>query len=328
MSRAFRFVLQAREKLYESGILDTLRLKYPVISVGNLTLGGTGKTPLVIALAEGLRDRGFHPVILSRGYGRTSRGVLVVGNNWEESGDEPLLMKQRLGNVPVVVGANRYQAGQLAEQKQLGNIFILDDGFQHRRLHRDVDIITIDPIEWAAGEMLLPTGRWREPKAAAARAHAICVQENRGQSGQGNKSGSDPNFLGVQKIRSDPDFPPRFTVRTEIQGIYKEDGPVTQESFKGRAIVAFAGIAKPERFFAAVESLGIHPIKCVRFRDHHHYSIREIERLGGEMLITTEKDAVRLSGIADRPYCYLRISAEIPEFEALISLILNRLPNL
>src|SRR5215470_9836576 len=99
MSRAFRFVLQARERLYESGILTTLRLNHPVISVGNLTLGGTGKTPLVIALAEGLRNRGFRPAILSRGYGRISRGVQIVGlsgSSWEQWGDEPLLMRQRL----------------------------------------------------------------------------------------------------------------------------------------------------------------------------------------------------------------------------------------
>ena len=307
MTRAFRFVLQAREKLYESGILATLRLNHPVISVGNLTLGGTGKTPLVIALAEGLRDRGFRPVILSRGYGRTSRGVLVVGTNWEESGDEPLLMKQRLGNVPVVVGANRHEAGRLAEQQQLGNIFILDDGFQHRRLHRDVDIVTIDPLEWAAGEMLLPAGQWREPKGAISRAHAACVKEIAGAN--------------------EPSLPiPAFTVRIEIQGIYKEDAPIPPESLKGRAVVAFAGIAKPERFFASLESLGIRPMKYVRFRDHHRYSRREIEKLEGEILITTEKDAVRLQTVTDRP-CYLRISAKIQDFDGLMSLVLSRLPK-
>ena len=126
MSKAFRLVLQAREKLYQSGIFRTLRLNHPVVSVGNLTVGGTGKTPLVIALAEGLRDRGFRPVILSRGYGRISKGVMEVGSNpaeWEKWGDEPFLMKRRLGNVPVVVGANRYEAGILAEQKRLGDIF-------------------------------------------------------------------------------------------------------------------------------------------------------------------------------------------------------------
>jgi tetraacyldisaccharide 4'-kinase len=311
VSSAFRFVLQAREKLYETGILTTMRLNHPVVSVGNLTLGGTGKTPLVIALAEGLRNHGFHPVILSRGYGRISRGVLVVGSHdsgWEQWGDEPLLMKQRLGNVPVVVGANRYAAGMLAERKQFGNVFILDDGFQHRRLHRDVDIVTVDPVEWAAGEVLLPAGRWREPKAAIGRAHAACVQDIAGAIS--------------------PHLPiPSFMVRTEIQGIYRDDSPVPTDHFKNRAVVAFAGIAKPERFFSALESIGIHPKERRRFRDHYCYSARDIENLGGEMLITTEKDAVRLRTVTDRPYSYLRISAKIPDFEGLMTLILSRLPK-
>ena len=309
MSTAFRFLLQAREKFYSSGILSAQRLHHPVISVGNLTLGGTGKTPFVIALAEHLRDQGFSPVILSRGYRRTSREILVVGSNWEEAGDEPYLMKRRLGSVPVIVGADRYHAGLVAERKQLGNIFILDDGFQHRRLHRDVDIVMIDPIEWAAGEALLPTGRWREPKSALARAHAACIQDVAG-------------FVM-------PSLPiPAFDVRTEIQGLYKEDRPVPVEMLNGKAIVAFAGIAKPERFFAALESLGIHPLKCARFRDHHRYSRREIEKLDGEILLTTEKDAVRLAGIGLTDFLYLRISAKIPDFEQLMSIILERLPKL
>jgi tetraacyldisaccharide 4'-kinase len=308
VSKAFRFVLLARERLYESGILTTLRLNHPVISVGNLTLGGTGKTPLVIAVAEGLRSRAYRPVILSRGYGRLNRGVLQVGlqgSSWEQWGDEPLLIRQRLGNVPVVVGANRYEAGRVAEEKRLGNIFLLDDGFQHRRLHRDFDIVTIDPVEWAAGEMLLPTGPWREPKTAIARANAACVQQVKG--------------VDV------PDLPiPTFRVRTQIEGVFQGDAPMPADSFKNRAVVAFAGIAKPERFFNALETLGIHPIKCVRFRDHHSYSAREIENLGGEMLITTEKDAVRLQTVTDRPYSHLRISAKIPDFDRLMSLILSR----
>ena len=312
MSSVFRLVLQAREKLYESGVLPTSRLHHPVISIGNLTLGGTGKTPLVIAVAEGLRDRGFRPVVLSRGYGRTSRGVLVVGSQaagWERWGDEPFLIRRRLGNVPVVVGANRYEAGLLAEKKQLGNVFLLDDGFQHRRLHRDVDIVTIDPMEWAAGEILLPVGRWREPKTSIGRAHAACVQE----------------VSNAPK----PDLPiPSFLVQTAVHDIYKEDAPVPVETFKNHAVVAFAGIAKPERFFGALGELGISPIKCVRFRDHHHYSAREIEKLGGEMLITTEKDAIRLASVTDRAYSYLRISAKIPDFEDLMSLITGRLTKL
>ncbi|HEY2383865.1 MAG TPA: tetraacyldisaccharide 4'-kinase [Terriglobia bacterium] len=305
MSRAFGLLVKARARLYESGILPTRRLSYPVISVGNLTLGGTGKTPIVIAIAEQLRDRGFRPVILSRGYRRVSRGIVIAESDWEQCGDEPMLMKQRLGNVPVVVGADRYEAGLVAQQKQSGNIFILDDGFQHRHLHRDFDIVSIDPIEWAEGEALLPAGRWREPKSAIARAHAACVQEIEGVPG--------------------PDLSvPTFAVRTEIEGIYKDGAEVPVATLNGRRIVAFGGIAKPERFFMAVRSMGIQPAECVHFADHHRYSTRELEKLGGELLLTTEKDAVRLHGLTSRPFCYLRISAKIRAFEELMGLILRK----
>jgi tetraacyldisaccharide 4'-kinase len=306
LSRAFRLLVQARAKLYESGILPARRLNHPVISIGNLTLGGTGKTPLVIAIAEGLRGRGFQPVILSRGYGRTSRGVVIAGTDWEQCGDEPMLMKQRLKDVPVVVGADRYQAGLHAEQKQLGDIFLLDDGFQHRQLYRNVDIVTVDPAEWTMGEALLPAGPWREPKAALARAHAACVQDVPGTAM--------------------PELPlPVFRVQTEIEGIYQNRILVPPEKLNGCAIVAFAGIAKPERFFAALESIGFQPVERVRFADHHHYSSREIEKLPDGILVTTEKDAVRLQGLTGRPFCSLRISAKIPDFDDLMRLILNRL---
>jgi len=308
VSRAFQFLVQAREKLYTSGILPARRLNHPVISVGNLTVGGNGKTPIVIALAQAFREKGFRPVILSRGYGRTSRGVLLAGSNWEEAGDEPLLMKRRLGNVPVVVGADRYEAGLFAESRDLGNVFILDDGFQHRRLYRHVDLVAIDPIEWSAGETLLPRGRWREPKSALRRAHAACVQD------------SDSAAIEPLPI-------PTFALRYQIEGLYSADTLVSSESLKGLAVVAFAGIAKPERFFRTLKSMEIHPIKSVVFRDHHHYSRRDIEKLGGDLLITTEKDAVRLAEVTDRSYSYVRISANIANFERLMSLIMGRLPK-
>jgi tetraacyldisaccharide 4'-kinase len=309
VSAAFRFLIQAREKLYNAGILPTLRLNRPVISVGNLTVGGTGKTPLVIALAQAFRERGYRPVILSRGYGRTSRGIIIDGANWKEVGDEPFLMRRRLCDVHVVVGADRYEAGVAAEKNQLGNIFILDDGFQHRRLHRDVDIVTIDPVEWAAGEALLPSGTWREPKRAVARAHLACVQD------------IDGTVM--------PSLPiPAFPVRYEVEGVYLGDARVEAESLKESTVVAFAGIAKPERFFATLEAMGIRPAKCVSFRDHHNYSKREIDDLGGDTLITTEKDAVRLGTATGPNCCYVRISAKIADFERLFSLVMRRLPNL
>ena len=301
-------MVRTRAALYNAGILPTFRLNHPVISVGNLTVGGTGKTPLVIALAERFRDANFRPVILSRGYKRTSHYILMVGTNWEEAGDEPYMMKQRLGNVPVVVGANRYRAGLFAQERGLGDVFILDDGFQHRRLHRNVDIVTVDPVEWSNGEALLPAGEWREPKSAILRAQAACIQQARGVSA--------------------PSLPiPSFTVHTEIDGIYHNNVAVPVDDIKGRSVIAFAGIAKPERFFAAIESLGIYPAKRVRFRDHHRYSARDIEKLGGEIRITTEKDAVRLAGLDSADFLYLRISAKIPDFDRLMSIILSRLPK-
>jgi tetraacyldisaccharide 4'-kinase len=307
MSAAFRFLIQAREKLYNSGILPAFRLNHPVISVGNLTVGGTGKTPLVIALAEAFRERGFRPVILSRGYGRTSRGIVIDGSDWKDVGDEPFLIKRRLGDLHVVVGTGRYEAGLAAEKNQLGDLFILDDGFQHRRLHRDVDILSIDPVEWASGEALLPTGPWREPKSAAARAHFACVQDIDGAAM--------------------PELPiPAFAVRYEVEGIYSGNTRVEPETLKRQAVVAFAGVAKPERFFATLEAIGVRPPKCVPFRDHHDYSKREIDNLGGDVLITTEKDAVRLGPTTGRTCCYVRISAKIGDFERLFSLMMGRLP--
>jgi tetraacyldisaccharide 4'-kinase len=312
MSSAFRFLVGARDKLYESGVLPVHRLQHPVISVGNLTVGGTGKTPLVILLAERLRDEGFRPVVLSRGYKRKSVGTVVVSTGlgpivpWEDAGDEPYLIAKRAGAVAVVVGADRYTAGLLAEERNLGDLFILDDGFQHRRLHRNVDLVTIDPAEWIAGERLFPYGRWREPKEALERADAAIVQSH----------------------AVIPELPiPVFTIQTVVDGIYKGGERVSIQSLKNRAVTAFAGIAKPDRFFSSLESVGITPTRRVRFPDHHTYSARELESLPGEIHITTEKDAVRLESLGGQApgFLHLRISVNIPEIERLLALIHIRL---
>ena len=310
MSRTFRFLVGARDKLYESGVLQTYSLRHPVISVGNLTVGGTGKTPLVILLAERFRNAGFRPVVLSRGYKRKSAGIVVVSTGsgptvaWDVAGDEPYLIAKRARGVAVVVGADRYAAGVVAEERDLGDIFILDDGFQHRRLFRNVDLVTIDPVEWLAGEQLFPYGRWREPKEAIARADAAIVQ-----------SGEPVPGLPV----------PAFAIETVLEGLYKGSEPVPLHTLKNRAVTAFAGIAKPDRFFHALESMGIPGIRRVRFPDHHSYSVRDLENLPGEIHVTTEKDAVRLEELAPGTFLHLRISVNIPEFERLLELILSRL---
>ena len=311
MSRAFRLLVGARDRLYQSGVLQTYRLHHPVVSVGNLTVGGTGKTPLVILLAERFRDEGFRPVVLSRGYKRKGSGTVVVSSGkgpvvpWDEAGDEPSLIAKRALGVSVVVGADRYAAGLVAEDQNLGNLFILDDGFQHRRLYRNVDLVTIDPVEWIAGERLFPYGRWREPKEALKRADAAVVQESQAPLS---------------------DFPvPSFVIRTVFEGIYKGSEPIEIQSLKNRAITAFAGIAKPDRFFNALENMGISLAHRIRFRDHHSYTERDLETLPGEVLITTEKDAVRLGGLGAGNFLHLRISVKILEFDRLMELIRSRL---
>jgi len=309
MRNPFRLVLQAREQLYRSGLLRTHRLRHPVISIGNLTLGGTGKTPLTIFLAEKLQQHGFRPVILSRGYRRRSRGTLVVSRGdgplvpWQESGDEPSLMARRLAGVAaVVVGESRYLAGQLAEREGLGNLFLLDDGFQHRQLHRDFDIVTIDPAEWQLGEALLPTGRWREPKSAITRAHAACIQDGE---------------LALPI--------PQFRVRLEVDGLYRRGSRLTADSLNARPVNAFAGIAKPDRFFATLESMGFRIARRASFPDHHQFTDGDLRITKDEVCITTEKDAVKLEDRAD--FLTLRVSANIAEFDRLKELILERLAS-
>ncbi len=311
MSRVFGAAVALRSRLYDSGVLGVRRLNHPVISVGNLTIGGTGKTPLVIELARRLSDAGHRPVILSRGYWRRSRGVVVVSRgrgpevDWSVSGDEPQLMAIRLPGVAVVVGNDRYAAGRRAEQEGLGDLFLLDDGFQHRKLHRDVDLVAIDPAEWAGPDTLLPTGRWREPRSAIRRATAACVQRGLGDLGE------------------EVDAPvPAFDVDTVVDGFVRDGELYPVDHLAGCRVTGFAGIAKPERFFRTLERLGVEVVERRAFPDHHRFAKKDLERLGGDVQITTEKDAIRLGPGA---YYFLRISANIRFFNDLHALIADRI---
>lgn len=309
MRGVFGAAVALRSRLYSSGVLRVRRLDHPVISVGNLTTGGTGKTPLVIELARRLREDGHRPVILSRGYRRRSRGIVVVSRgkgpevDWTVSGDEPQLMAIRLPDVAVVVGSDRHRAGRRAEADNLGDLFLLDDGFQHRKLHRDVDLVAIDPSEWNGPDRLLPFGRWREPREAIGRADAACVQW----------------APGTDRPTTPPGIP-TFTVETIVDGFVRNGELHALGHLAGRTATAFAGIAKPERFFGTLEQLGIRLEKRIRFPDHHAFGRDELKNLGEGPLITTEKDAIRL-GPGD--YYFLRISANIWQFNELQAIISN-----
>ena len=309
MSRVFGKLVETRGKLYDRGLLTVHRLHHPVISVGNLTVGGTGKTPLVIELASRFLDLGYRPVVLSRGYGRRSRGVVVVSRgrgpevDWLESGDEPQLIARRLPSVPVVVGERRYQAGLSAEHEELGDLFLLDDGFQHRSLHRDVDIVSVDPVEWNQEDKVLPAGPWRELRTAIERGHAACVQ---------SVPGSPEINLPI----------PSFETATLVEGLIRDGHTLKIDEWTGGPVAAFAGIAKPDRFFNLLEASGIEVTIRRSFRDHHRFSKTDLEDFENLPTITTEKDAVRLP---DMGFFALRISARIHHFEKLQDLILERI---
>lgn len=260
-----------RNSLFDRGVLQSRRLEQPVISVGGLSAGGAGKTPFVIALGELLAARGIRFDVLSRGYRRKTRGVLVVEpeGTAADFGDEPLLIARRLG-VPVVVGERRYEAGRVAEQKFQPQLHILDDGFQHRSLARDFDIVLLTADD--LGDRLLPSGRLREPLGSLERADAVVLPSG--------LAADHPTFhqkplWRTQRALALPDLPP--------------------------APVAFCGIARPEQFFAQVRAAGIMPATQISFGDHHAYSRSDVQGLlaarqklqaGG--FLTTEKDSINL----------------------------------
>ena len=259
-----------------STIADCLRarrLQGGVVSIGNLSAGGSGKTPFVLLLGELLKVRGVKFDVLSRGYGRQSKGVRLVDPAGlpQEFGDEPLLIARKL-QVPVIVGEDRYEAGQFAESKFGAQLHLLDDGFQHRALARDFDIVLVTPQD--ATDKLLPAGRLREPLHSLRRADAVALASG----------ASAESFLLEGKVV--------WRVR---RGLIPTNVPP-------RPIV-FCGIARPQSFVLQLRTANVEPVAEAFYRDHHAYTEKDVRELldlkqrseaGG--FVTTEKDAVNLGG--------------------------------
>ncbi len=263
----------ARNELYDRGTLTLSYLQGPVVSIGNLTVGGSGKTPFLILLGELLKEHSIPFDVLSRGYRRLTTGVGLVDplGSPREYGDEPLLIARKLG-VPVIVGEDRYAAGRLGEERFGPRLHLLDDGFQHRRLAREFDIVL--PTSADARDSLLPIGRLREPLSALRRADAVVLT---------NDMPLDGLRLGAQQV---------WRVTRDIVA------PQTKEP-----CLAFCGIARPENFITQLRAAGIKLVGARSFRDHHRYSdddIRQLLRLrkehGAAAFVTTEKDAINLGG--------------------------------
>jgi tetraacyldisaccharide 4'-kinase len=278
--------LGAKNRVYDHGLLSARRLQQPVISIGNLSTGGSGKTPLVIALAKLLMANGMSVDVLSRGYGRTSdetARVLPTGTA-DAYGDEPLLIAKAAA-APVFVGRSRFAAGLLAEKSvPLQNyIHLLDDGFQHRQLARDLDVVVLHPSDLQT--RLLPAGHLREPLSSLGRAQVVVLREE-----DEHAAASIPKYLHpdaqIWRIRR--------TLTCDLPS---------------QRVVAFCGIARPEEFFSGLRGLGIEVAAAVAFPDHHRYSEGDLDTLREKcrktnafQLVTTEKDAARLtlSALAQR----------------------------
>jgi tetraacyldisaccharide 4'-kinase len=299
ISLVFRLLVAFRRLLFRIGALPSVRFHVPVIVVGNLTVGGTGKTPLILALVEALRGRGLRPGILSRGHGGTEPGPRAVsaGDDAAQVGDEPLLLAERSG-CPVWIGADRAAAarGLLAAHAHC-DVILCDDGLQHYRLQRDFEIAVEDERGLGNG-LLLPAGPLREP--AGRRVDATVV------------NGTEPR-------------PGAFRMRLTPAGLYRVDAhatPLTQSELSGKKLHAVAGIGNPGRFFAGLSRMGLafsaHP-----FPDHHAFRAADLEFADSDFVLMTEKDAVKCRHFGRRDLIAVRVEAELDS--ALAELILERI---
>lgn len=300
-SVVYALAMRIRAAAYSVGLLPVRRLDRPVIAVGNLVAGGTGKTPTVAWLARRLMAQGKRVAVLSRGYGGTLAGAVHVvsdGANFlataEEAGDEPLLLARSIPGLIVVVGADRHQAGRLARSRYNPDVFILDDGFQHMALHRDLNILLLDCRRPFANRRTFPAGLLREPVAAHGRADLILLTRC-----TGDVPASLPFATDKPICRSSH----------ELSGyVSLGGGPVAPFSnLSEKRGLAFAGIADPDSFFDSLEKAGVHPVATLAFPDHSGYGEKEVAALcrlvaasRSAYLITTEKDAVKLHPHASR----------------------------
>ena len=304
LSSLFGLGVRTRNALYDRGIVRAHTLRGPVVSVGNLSVGGSGKTPFVLLLSELLKGREIKFDILSRGYGRTTRGVALVdpAGSARDFGDEPLLLARRL-TVPVVVGEDRYQAGVFAEKKFGPQLHLLDDGFQHRSLARDFDIVLITPED--IRDRLLPAGRLREPLTSLRRADAVVLT-----------SGASQDALPL-----------------EGKLVWRVRRGIVPTNVPARPVV-FCGIARPKNFVSQLRTAGIEPVAEAFYRDHHAYSEQDIrdllnlrQRSEADGFVTTEKDAVNLGGFlsALEPLAVVPVKMELTDAANAVDTMLARI---
>jgi len=320
LSLIYRFIVQARQILYSRGVLKTHRLPCRVISIGNITLGGTGKTPTAIYLAHLFQNRGIQPVVLSRGYkAQSSAATAVVSDGTttlmdaQGAGDEPFLLSQALPGVPVIIGADRTVSGRLACEEFFPEVVILDDGFQHQRIKRDVDIVLIDLHHGFGNGHLLPRGILREPVSALSRANIFLLTKQMGD-------GTD-NQLKQQIRRHNPDAPIYHT-RYAVDSFrtLNEQQEIQLNHLKGKKVLALSGIGNPHYFSFLLKQSGMLVTGEWTLPDHHHYTVDDIPKVREylsdvDYIVTTAKDSCKMNRelFYDLPILTLEVVLQIDD---------------
>jgi len=320
-------IVRLRETLYKKGLLQSKRLPCPVISIGNLTIGGSGKTPMTIYVAELIQSLGYSVAIISRGYkGQAEKigGVVCDGRRIcmgpDTAGDEPFMVAQKLKTVPVIVGQNRFKAGRLAIQEFKPDVLLLDDAFQHLKLHRDLDLVLLDSKKPLGNTYLFPRGTLRETASALSRGDAVILTRS--------DIGKAPSLDQIKK------HVPRTPIfhSAHIPYIYKivtgnsaqSEDSLTSSSeydfgaFKNKRVFAFSGIASNDNFRRTIESFQCKLENFSEFPDHHQYSEKELDKVvrsamdvSAEFIFTTEKDYVRIAHKIKWPMDLVIIGIEI-----------------
>ena len=332
-SKCYGVAVSLRNEMYDRGIFKEEKLPCKVISVGNITVGGTGKTPMVIMLATLLKENGCKPVVLSRGYGGRSKSpVNIVSDGFRimmghvEAGDEPVLIAKSTEGVPVITGPRRTQTGRVAIEKLGADVLILDDGFQHRGIFRDINIVLLDRDKPFGNGYLLPRGPLREPPESMKRADLIIWRDS-------SPDGRYPIYQeqGIDKFL--PVLSGHLRPKSLIRGNTGEAFPL--EHIKGKRLCAFAGVGSPKSFRQTIESLGGMPVSFLPYPDHYRYSMEDLRNIrekasaaGAELIITTEKDGIRLADFPDflQEIYMLQVEMEmLPSREIFENMILEEL---
>lgn len=328
LSLPYGWAVRARSLLYSLELLETKTLACPVISVGNITVGGTGKTPLVMTLAKGLMGRGIPVAILSRGYKGTQTSEPVVSDGKslflppEASGDEPFLMAQACKGVPVLVGKDRFANGRVGLERFGMKGLLLDDGYQHLPLHRDLDILLVDSHIGFGDHHLLPRGILREPLSHLRRAHLFLLTK------MDDLETSRPLEKQIHEIH------PRAQVfHSHYQPMSLVDPQGEEEELdllKGKKVLALSGIASPDSFSSLLRKCEMEIVGEAVFPDHHFYHPKDLSSIeeqskGVDWIVTTEKDMLKLRRlrIDDLPIRSLRIEMKIWEEEAFFKRIIS-----